>query len=259
MRHTDLSGIRLEADLSDRRITADYVADALRQAIHRGELADGAVLNQAALAAHFGVSRVPVREAMRQLQAEGLIETRAHRLAVVRALDLDRIVEIYDLRAVLEGFVVERAVPRIGAADLDAARALLAEMDGPEVDHARWLELNARFHALLYAPSGAETSLELIDQLRVRGERYVRLWSRGSGIHRPAEAGREHAEILRLVAAGDGPAARRAIERHIGHTRERLLQRGAVMLGTGAATDGAVAGGAATGGAAAPAPPATPA
>lgn len=230
MRHTDLSGIKLQADFSDRRITADYVADALRQAIHRGELADGAVLNQAALAAHFGVSRVPVREAMRQLQAEGLIETRAHRLAVVRSLDLDRIVEIYDLRAVLEGFVIERAVPHVGAAELRDARAILAEMEA-DVDHARWLELNAQFHALLYTPSGAETSLELIDQLRVRGERYVRLWSRGSGIHRPAEAGREHAEILRLVEVGDGPAARRAIELHIGHTRERLLERGTVVLG----------------------------
>lgn len=229
MRHTDLTGIKLQADFSDRRITADYVADALREAIHRGDLADGAVLNQAALAAHFGVSRVPVREAMRQLQAEGLIETRAHRLAVVRSLDLDRILEIYDLRAVLEGFVIERAVPHVSAAELRDARAVLAEMRG-DGDHAHWLELNAQFHALLYAPSGAETTLELIDQLRVRGERYVRLWSRGSGIHRPDEAGAEHAEILRLVETGEGAAARRAIELHISHTRARLLEQGTAML-----------------------------
>jgi DNA-binding GntR family transcriptional regulator len=230
VRHTDLSGIKLQADFSDRRITADYVADALRDAIHSGSLADGAVLNQAALATHFGVSRVPVREAMRQLQAEGLIDTRAHRLAVVRSLNLDRILEIYDLRGVLEGFVLERAVPLIGAAEVRDARAVLVEMEA-DVDHTRWLELNAQFHALLYGPSGAETSLELIDQLRVRGERYVRLWSRGSGIHRPGEAGAEHAEILRLVEAGEGEAARRAVEVHIAHTRARLLERGTVMLG----------------------------
>ncbi len=222
MRETDLSSIKPQAQFNERRITADYVADALRDAIHRGELADGATLNQAAIATHFGVSRVPVREAMRQLQAEGLIDTRAHRLAVVRALDLERIAEIYDLRAMLEGFVIERAVPNLSVADLAAAARLARRMDD-ESDHARWLELNAAFHALLYAPSGAETTLELIEQLRARGERYVRLWSRGSGIHRPAEAGVEHAEILRLVEAGDGPAARRAIELHIGHTRERLV------------------------------------
>src|SRR5204862_1479248 len=126
----------IEANFRDRRITADYVADALREAIHRGALADGAVLNQAALASHFGVSRVPVREAMRQLQAEGLIETRAHRLAIVRGLDIDRIVEIYDLRALIEGYLIERAVPLIDDPTLREARALEAEMR--EVgDHVR--------------------------------------------------------------------------------------------------------------------------
>lgn len=225
MRETDLTGIRLQADLSDRRITADYVADALREAIHRGDLADGAVLNQAALAAHFGVSRVPVREAMRQLQAEGLIETRAHRLAVVRGLDLERIVEIYDVRALLEGFVIERAVPHVTPELLGRARAIDEQMRG-SADHAHWLELNARFHALLYGPSGAETTIELIEQLRVRGERYVRLWNRGRGLHRPAEAGEEHETIMALVEVGDAAGARAATERHIRHTRDRLLAQG---------------------------------
>jgi len=228
---TDLTGITLETDFRDRRITADYVADALREAIHRGALDDGAVLNQAALASHFGVSRVPVREAMRQLQAEGLIETRAHRLAIVRGLDLDRSVEIYDLRALIEGYLIERAVPVIDDATLREARALEAEMRDVS-DHVRWLELNARFHRMLYEPSGAETTLELVDQLRARGERYVRLWSRGSGVHRPVEVSREHREILRLVAKRDGAAARSAIEEHIAHTRDELVAQSRANDGT---------------------------
>jgi DNA-binding GntR family transcriptional regulator len=228
--NTDLTGVTLGADFRDRRITADYVADALREAIHRGDLADGAVLNQAAIASHFGVSRVPVREAMRQLQAEGLIETKAHRLAVVRGLDLDRLTEVYDLRALLEGFVIERATPHIDAARLRELRALEKEMRG-ESDHAHWLDLNARFHRMLYEPSGDETTLELVDQLRARAERYVRLWSRGAGMHRPAEAGREHARILKLVAAGDGAGARHAIEEHVQHTRDRLLAHGESVAG----------------------------
>jgi DNA-binding GntR family transcriptional regulator len=235
---SDLSAVKLERGFSERRITADYVADALRDAIHRGELADGAELNQAALAIHFGVSRVPVREAMRQLQAEGLIDTRAHRLAVVRALDLERVVELYDVRALLEGFAIERAVPRLSAGDLRAARALDEQMRG-DVDHARWLELNARFHRLLYAPSEAETTLELIDQLRARGERYVRLWSHGPGIHRPLEAGEEHTAIVALCEAGDAAGARAAIERHIHHTRDRLLAHGTAREAAEAAADGA--------------------
>lgn len=239
MEHTDLTGIKLGTEFRDRRITADYVADALREAIHRGDLADGAVLNQAAIASYFGVSRVPVREAMRQLQAEGLIDTRAHRLAVVRGLDLERILEIYDLRALLEGHVTERAVPHVDAARIEELRALEREMHGL-ADHARWLELNARFHQLLYEPSGAETTLELIEQLRARAERYVRLWSRGSGLHRPEEAGREHIAILELVAAGDAAGARGAIEQHVLHTRDRVIAHGEALASSegAAAADG---------------------
>jgi DNA-binding GntR family transcriptional regulator len=229
---TDLTGISLEADLRDRRITADYVADALRGAIQQGGLADGAVLNQAAIAAHFGVSRVPVREAMRQLQAEGLIETRAHRLAVVRGLDIDRLIEVYDLRALIEGYLVEKAVPNIDADVLAELKAIDKEMR-TEADHSRWLALNARFHERLYAPSGDETALELVEQLRSRAERYVRLWSRGSGIHRPKEAGREHQAILKLVAAGDGPGARQAIEAHVHGTRDRVIAQGQELAKAG--------------------------
>jgi DNA-binding GntR family transcriptional regulator len=217
---TDLTDVKLQTGLTERRITADYVAEALREAIHRGDLADGAVLNQAAVASHFGVSRVPVREAMRQLQAEGLITMRAHRLAEVRSLSLDRILEIYDLRALLEGYVIERALPHIDTARLKQLTELEKEMRGV-ADHARWLGLNARFHQMLYEPSGAEVTLE-----GARAERYVRLWSKGAGVQRPKEAGREHARILKLVAQGDGAAARRAIEEHVQHTRDRVIEAG---------------------------------
>jgi DNA-binding GntR family transcriptional regulator len=225
MRTTDLTGIELQHGARDGRITADYVAEALREAIQRGDLDDGAVLNQAAIAAHFGVSRVPVREAMRQLQAEGLIESRAHRLAIVRALDFDRVVEIYDIRALLEGYAAERAVPGLDAGRLKELRALEREMRAVD-DHTRWLELNADLHRQLYEPSGAETTLELIDQLRSRAERYVRMWSRGGGVHRPVEAGREHAEILRLAGKGDAEGVRDAIVSHIRHTRDRVAATG---------------------------------
>lgn len=219
---TDLSALKIETDLRTRRITADYIADALRMAIQHGELADNAVLSQVAIAEHFGVSRVPVREAMRHLQAEGLIEMQAHRLAVVRGLDLNRLVEIYDLRALLEGYTIELAVPRIESATLKQARALEREMREP-TEHQHWLELNARFHRLLYEPSGATMTLELIDQLRGKAERYARLWSSGSGIHRPTETGREHRGILALVAKGDAAGARQAIEQHIHHTRDEVV------------------------------------
>jgi DNA-binding GntR family transcriptional regulator len=234
---TDLTGLKTQQDMRERRITADYLADALREAIHRGDLADGAVLNQAALASHFGVSRVPVREAMRQLQAEGLIDTRAHHVAVVKGLELERIVEVYDLRGLLEGYLLEKAIPLMTEEQLKDLRALEKSMRKVS-DHERWLELNAELHDRLYEPSGDETTLELLAQLRARAERYVRLWSRGSGIHRPDEAGREHAEILRLVESGDGAGARKAVEEHIAHTRDRVMAHGkAIAAGNGASKE----------------------
>ena len=218
---TDLSGLVSAGGLQTRRITADIIAESLREAIQSGSLADGAELNQAAIAAHFGVSRVPVREAMRELQAEGLIDSQAHRRAVVRGLNIDRLLETYEVRAVIEGHLVELATERIRPAELKELRAFEREMRTIE-DHVAWLQANAEFHRRLYEPAGNVTAFEMIEWLRLRAERYVRLWSGGAGLHQPAEAGREHAAVLRLVAKRDGAGARRELEKHILHTRDRL-------------------------------------
>jgi DNA-binding GntR family transcriptional regulator len=218
---TDLSGIAPTVPLQQRRITADIIAESLREAIQSGSLADGAELNQAAIAAHFGVSRVPVREAMRELQAEGLIDSQAHRRAVVRGLNLDRLLETYEVRALLEGHLVELATERISVKLLKELRTLERDMRGIE-DHGEWLRANAEFHRRLYEPAGNLTAFEMIDQLRFRAERYVRLWSGGAGLHQPLEAGKEHAAVLRHVGKGDGAAARRELERHVLSTRDRL-------------------------------------
>jgi DNA-binding GntR family transcriptional regulator len=222
---SDLSAVKRDPRLQGRRITADYVADGLREAIQSGRLADGAVLNQAAIAEHFGVSRVPVREAMRQLLAEGLIEWEAHHIAVVRATPLERIRELYDYRALIEGYITERATPNLSGAQIKELRAQERAMR-KTADHSKWLLLNSEFHDAILAAAGDETGLELAGQLRARVERYVRMWIGGEGIHRPVEAGKEHAKILQCIAAGDAAGARAAVERHIRHTGERLVAYG---------------------------------
>jgi DNA-binding GntR family transcriptional regulator len=222
-----LAAIQVQPGLRARRVSADYIADAMRSAIVTGELADGASLSQSALAARFGVSRVPVREALRQLQAEGLVEARAHHGAVVRALDTERLGELFALRAVLEGWVIELAAPSLDPAALDAAEAVNERMLA-ETDHARWLALNAEFHRRLAAPAGAVTTFEVLDALRLRAERYVRLWNHGSVVRRGRKAHAEHADILELLRAGRAADARSAVERHVMHTRDRVLTRGAL-------------------------------
>ncbi len=222
---TDLSAIKADRTISGRKITADYVAEALRDAIQSGRLPDGAVLNQAAIAEHLGVSRVPVREAMRHLMAEGLIYSKAHHVAVVRTLSLERIAELYDYRALLEGYLTERAVPLMSDKEIEKLKAKNEEMRSTAT-HSVWLRLNREFHDVILSSSGDETGMELVEQLRLRSERYVRMWSRGKGIHSPTEVAAEHEEIIRLVEAGKATAARAAVERPIRHTGERVVSFG---------------------------------
>ncbi|WP_395109692.1 GntR family transcriptional regulator [Actinomadura sp. SCN-SB] len=220
--------IEVDTSLLGRRVTADYIAEALRNAINSGKLIDGAVLNQVELAAHFGVSRVPVREALRQLQAEGLIENRAHRLSQVRGTDPDRLVQVFSLRALIEGWLIEQAVPNIDPATIAQAREINERLR-KESDHPAWLGLNAEFHELLMRPSGAVEGLELLAPLRMRSERYTRLWSKGNGVHRPVETCAEHDQILDLIEAGDAEGARAAAEEHVRHTCRAVLEAGRRM------------------------------
>jgi DNA-binding GntR family transcriptional regulator len=222
---TDLSAIRLVARAKARRITADYVADAVREAILSGRLADGAILSQAAIAERLGVSRVPVREAMRELQAEGLIEARAHHVAAVRGFSLKRIGELYDYRALLEGHMTRRAVDSMSPAAIDKMRSKNEEMLAVS-DHSEWLRLNGQFHELALRHGGDETGRELVDLLRRRGERYARMWRGGFGVHEPEAVAEEHQRVIEAIETGDGDAAAAAVELHIRHTGERLLAAG---------------------------------
>jgi len=211
----------LGAELRDRKTTSDYIADSLRSAILMGRLPDGAVLNQAAVARYFGVSRVPVREAMRQLQAEGLILAEAHHQPVVRTFDIEMLGEMSELRVLIEGYLIERAIPHIDEKRLGRLEGILRQMDC-EISHKAWLQLNGNFHTLLYQASGATIAMDMAEGLRLRIERYFSLWSNGVGVERSKEAGNEHRRILELVRKGDVISAKSEIEKHVMGTLERI-------------------------------------
>jgi len=103
--------------------------EALREKILRGEYPEGAPLRQDTLAAELGVSRIPVREALRQLEAEGLVTFVPHFGAVVSSLSLSEIKELFELRALLETDLLRRAIPRIREEDLDRADEILDQYD----------------------------------------------------------------------------------------------------------------------------------
>lgn len=187
-----------------------------------GRLEDGQELNQVALAEQFGVSRVPIREALRQLQAEGLITAAPHRRAVVAGLTLDGLLEIFEARVLLEAYLLDMVLDR-GHADVDALRRICDAAEG-DLSHDEWLARNREFHQMLYRGSGSRIALVLVDQLAARIQRYLHLWSSGTGVRRERQANAEHRSILDAVERRDGDRARLELELHISHTRDQVVE-----------------------------------
>lgn len=214
-----MSSLRSLPVLAERRTASDEVADTLREAIVTGQFGDGEELNQVELARHFGVSRVPVREALRRLEAEGLLTAEAHRRVVVPGLDRARISEIFEIRALLEGYLLERAAPKLGSDEFAELRAMCDAMDRARGRDA-WLEQNSEFHHKLLAPANAPTAIVIVDRLSHQVERYSR---RRGGVLRPETAGREHRDVLDALEHGSVKRAVKALTKHILTTRDAVI------------------------------------
>jgi DNA-binding GntR family transcriptional regulator len=146
---------------------------ALRAAILEGVLPPGCRLRQEDLAGALATSRIPVREALRVLEYEGLVDSEPHRGSTVRALDADRIDEIYDLRTVLEGHAIRLVIPLLTAPDLDELDRLLAALLAAEDDDDHRIA-RERFYDRLYSVTGRPRLVELITRLRQDAGRSLR-------------------------------------------------------------------------------------
>lgn len=200
-----------------RQTLPGAVAERLREKILRGEFREGEQLRQHAIADELAVSRIPVREALRQLEAEGLIEIQDHRGAIVTALSPEEIEELFEMRAALEGLTLRRAVPHLTDAELARAEQALEDYEGAlsdEADYDVWSDLHWQFHAVLYAAARRPRSLALIQTLNNNAGRYIRLhilFSRKVHHH----AMDEHRAILELCRQREAEAASRLLEAHI--------------------------------------------
>jgi len=213
-----------------RRSLPSAIAERLRDKILRGELRDGEQLRQHAIAEEFEVSRIPVREAFRQLEAEGLITIIEHRGAMVSALSPDEIQEYFDIRAALECAILRHAVPRLNEDDLTRAEKILEEYEaalGDESDFDVWGELHWRFHSTLYAAARRARFMSLIQTINNHADRYIRLhilFSRDA--HRHAKD--EHRALLELCRQGDAEAASHLLHEHItkaGREMKEFIER----------------------------------
>lgn len=153
----------------------------LREKVLSGALPPGTELRQETIARQFGVSRVPVREAMSRLQAEGLIVRRPRRGFVVTSLDIPEIIEIFELRMVLEQHAIDTATRLRSEADVAAVEELLIRMetlDPSTPDYvSTWLNINREFHGRLIASARRHRLSSITFNLRDTTEPYVRIES----------------------------------------------------------------------------------
>ena len=207
-----------------RKTVTSSVVDALREKIISHEIAGGTPLRQDALAAELNVSRIPVREALLQLEAEALVEFAPHRGAVATRISIEEVNELFGLRAILECDVLGYALVRITDEDLEKSHLILDEFDEllkPGADMHPWGALNWKFHRSLYLPSGRKRSLSLIGQLHTNCDRYLRMQIQLIADYPRAE--QEHHELLRLCRARDKRRAKKCLKEHIQTTGKELV------------------------------------
>lgn len=197
----------------------ETVAERLREEILSGALPAGAQLRQDHVAAAHGVSHIPVREAFRRLEADGLVTTIPRRGAFVSRMSGEDAREITEMRVALEGLAVRLSVPNAPAANLAAAEDAL-RIAGRFDRIADWSEMNLQFHRALYASCGRPRLLAAIDGLWRQVDRYLRLVFEIADYQGKSHA--EHLAILDAYRRRDVAEAERLIAAHIEEAGEVL-------------------------------------
>jgi DNA-binding GntR family transcriptional regulator len=199
------------------------VVEVLREKILSGEIIAGQPLRQTALAEELNVSRIPVREALLQLEAEGLVSFEPHKGASATELNLGQVDELFELRAMLEGDLLAASLVEITDDALTQATEILAKLDralGKENAANTWSELNSIFHNCLYSGANRPQTADLVNILNKNADRYIRmhlLWAGGI-----SKAGPEHAELLTYCKARDIVNAVAKLKQHILSSRDEI-------------------------------------
>lgn len=201
---------------------SDHVCEKIEEQIATGELPPGCALDEATLAEQHGVSRTPVREALIQLAAEGLIEIRPRRGAVVTSIGPGRLLEMFEVMAELEAMCARLAARRMSEAERSALEAAhqACEAARNAQDSDEYFYCNERFHAAIYAGSHNVFLGEQAQQLQRRLRPYRRLQLRVR--NRISTSFVEHDTVVRAILAGDAAAAATALHDHVVVQGERF-------------------------------------
>lgn len=208
--------------LKHRTISA-AVSTRIRDAVLSGAYPSGSQLRQDALAASFGVSRIPVREALLQLEAEGLVQIVPHKGAVVAGLSRAEIDDVFALRSMLEVRLLQHSAPLLQAVDfvaLDRIQEAFSDAIRGR-DASRWGTLNAELHMALYGRADLPRTSAIVSNLLTTSERYTRIQLSGKTAWQRAQA--EHGELIERCRMRDIEAACALLRQHIEAVHHDLL------------------------------------
>ena len=204
-----------------RTLTSTLVEN-LRDEILLGELVPGQYIRLEEIAGRFDISTMPVREALRDLEAEGMVTIYPHRGAVVTELSSDDLLDIYDVRAVLEKMATRLAVPQMTKAIFDQLMSYIEQMDSHLGELVTLIKLNHNFHNTLYCSSGRRHLCDLIRVQRYRTQHYLHAFISHLGGMPQAQA--EHRAIIEACRQGDAERAANLVHDHVVHVGHALVE-----------------------------------
>ncbi|BBY15783.1 GntR family transcriptional regulator [Mycolicibacterium litorale] len=199
---------------------ASRIAAELRTEILHGQIAPGSRLSQLHIAERFGVSRIPVRDALQMLAGEGLVHPSSNATAVVIGMSIPELQELYELREAVEPVATQIAVPKVGRADILMMRKQMTVMESSS-ETPIWLAANAEFHAAIYKRAGRPRMIDLVEQLRRLTDRYLYMHLEVIGQTEHLHA--EHAAILSAVESGDPALAAQLTREHLATSHDHIL------------------------------------
>ena len=193
----------------------------LRERIRSGHFKSGERIKAEDIAAQLGISRMPVREAIRQLDSEGLLTIRANRGAVVTVLKPDEILELFEMRSVLEGVAIKRAIKRFDDDAFTTLEMHLVRLGRAQADPDLWIDRHNEFHDFICAQSGANRLFTEVRQLRTAVEPYLRMVL---GIMQSGDAVADHQKLIDVIRKGDPDIAEAVIREHVLSTAYDLIR-----------------------------------
>ncbi|RUM53336.1 MAG: GntR family transcriptional regulator [Marinomonas sp.] len=207
-----------------RQSLPDVIVADLRKRILSGELEEGALIRQELLAEEYDVSRMPVREALKRLDAEGLLVFKNNRGATVTKHTIEEIAEIFDVRTLLEVDLFARSIPNMTDTHFEACEAILKEMDDSYQtgNVADWGPLNAEYHGKLYEAAGRHLTEQLLERVTLQANRYVSMHI--GKLDKRDNASHDHHDLLKLARDRDILGATALLRTHLVNTKNQVIE-----------------------------------